>query len=92
METFIWDEHFVTGLTIVDEQHQGLVALINEFGEHLSSDDPVSLEELDRIFIELSNYAQYHFTEEEQFMRQIGIDAAYFNHHHSKHWRFLKAD
>jgi diguanylate cyclase (GGDEF)-like protein/hemerythrin-like metal-binding protein len=90
METFIWDEHFVTGLTIVDEQHQGLVALINEFGEHLSSDDPVSLEELDRIFIELSNYAQYHFTEEEQFMRQIGIDAAYFNHHHSKHWRFLK--
>ncbi len=29
METFVWDEHFTTGLDTVDEQHRRLVDLIN---------------------------------------------------------------
>ena len=30
VDAFVWDQHFVTGLDDVDEQHQGLVALFNE--------------------------------------------------------------
>jgi len=90
VETFTWNEHFVTGLATVDEQHQTLIALINQFGEHLTNYDQVSAEEIDRIFNELTAYAKYHFTEEEQFMKVMEIDPRYFIHHHSEHQRFLK--
>lgn len=39
MTSFILDRHFVTGIADVDEQHHGLVDLINAFGDHISVGD-----------------------------------------------------
>ena len=50
MKTFVWDETFVTGLKQVDEQHKGLVNLINRFGEVLVSSTSVNDTDLISIF------------------------------------------
>ena len=39
MQSFIWDENYLTGLSDVDEQHHGLVDLLNECGDMLARND-----------------------------------------------------
>lgn len=88
MKSFHWDKHFVTGLADVDDQHHHLVDLINKFGDNLSEHE-LHKEDIDILFAELSDYAEYHFQEEEKIMKDVGIDARHFNHHHAVHKRFL---
>lgn len=73
MTSFIWDRHFLTGISEVDEQHHGLVDLINAFGDHVAAGDASSAE-LTKIVGQLREYARYHFREEEALMEAGGID------------------
>ncbi len=88
MVAFRWNSNFVTNLPAVDEQHRHLVDLINTLGDHLSRDE-VNAQELDKVFRELVDYADYHFSEEEALMRRIGIDSRHIEGHTKAHRRFL---
>ncbi len=88
MESFHWDKNFETGLTDVDHQHRHLVDLINQFGEMLTGNELV-FDDIEKVFKELADYAQYHFDEEEELMRQVGIDQRHFDLHIDKHHNFL---
>ena len=90
MESFRWGKHFETGLTEVDRQHHHLVDVINQFGELLKQSEGASFQDIETVFGELSDYAQYHFAEEEALMSQAEIDQRHFNHHHQEHIRFLQ--
>ncbi len=90
MESFHWDEHFVTGLAEVDKQHHHLVDVINQFGELLMQSEGVAFDDIERVFGELAAYAKYHFTEEESLMVQAGIDLRHLEHHRQEHARFLQ--
>jgi len=90
MESFHWDRHFETGLETVDQQHHALVDLINRFGEMLTRLEEVSPAEIETLFNELTAYAQYHFQEEEESMRQFGIDAQYIAAHMKLHRSFME--
>lgn len=90
MESFHWDQHFVTGLDEVDKQHHHLVDLINSFGELLTQPGGVSYEDIEALFKELAAYAQYHFTEEELQMNQEGVDPRHAEHHHREHENFIE--
>ena len=68
MESFVWNECFITGLPKVDEQHQRLVELINGFGEGLMEEPGVLLPQLEAVFAELADYARGHFQDEEALM------------------------
>ena len=35
MEAFVWDDRFVTGIEIVDQQHRHLVDVVNQVGDML---------------------------------------------------------
>lgn len=87
MTSFIWDRHFVTGIKDVDEQHHGLVDLINAFGDHIAEGD-ISRAELSEIVIRLREYARYHFREEEALMEAGGIDPRALEAHRDAHQRF----
>lgn len=89
MESFHWDTHFETGLTEVDKQHHVLVDLINHFGELLSQLEGVSFNDIELVFNELAEYAQYHFKEEEEMMLHAGLDPRYVKHHIQLHVNFL---
>lgn len=90
MESFRWDQCFVTGLSMVDEQHHHLVDVINAFGELLMQPEGTSVAEIERVFAELARYAEYHFSEEERLMERSRIDPRYIAAHHQEHIRFLQ--
>ena len=90
MESFHWDKHFETGLKEVDKQHHILVDLTNHFGDLLAQPEGVSFGDIEKVFNELSAYAQYHFKDEENLMSQVGLDNRYVSHHIQMHVNFLQ--
>ncbi len=86
---FTWDKHFVTGIAEVDEQHHGLVDLINDFSDRVVAGD-ASVEETAGILSRLRQYARYHFREEEQLMVTAGIDERALSTHQQAHRRFCE--
>jgi len=89
MQTFIWDAHFETGIQLVDTQHRQLVAIINELGDALSGQD-ISEERLQALFHQLAKYAQHHFHDEEQMMRDLGLDPRHSEQHFAHHHQFIE--
>lgn len=89
MAAFIWDSHFITGFHEVDEQHHGLVDLINVFGDHVATGD-ISSAELSSVVGRLRSYARYHFREEEGLMAARGIDQRALDAHRQAHQRFCQ--
>ncbi|HEY3432450.1 MAG TPA: hemerythrin domain-containing protein [Rhodocyclaceae bacterium] len=89
MEAFVWDQRFVTGLSLVDEQHQQLVKIVNEVGDLLlsSSNDEVILQ---AVFKKLAEYARNHFVDEETLMQEVGVDARHRDAHQSHHLKFVE--
>ncbi len=88
MESFRWNKNFLTGLKDVDEQHRSLVNIINQYGDILS-ENKVIFNDVEVIFKELTDYAQYHFQDEEAYMRRVGIDQRHLEHHIKIHQEFL---
>lgn len=68
-DIFPWNENFQTGIAVVDEQHHKLVELLNKLASHLAYG--VGAPELNRVFDELADYAQYHFKTEEGVWRKL---------------------
>ncbi|MDP1635983.1 MAG: bacteriohemerythrin, partial [Gallionellaceae bacterium] len=90
MESFVWDEHFVTGLEAVDNQHHHLVDVINQFGELLTQPENIPFDKVETVFGELAAYAQYHFAEEEMLMDEQDVDQRHVDHHKHEHENFFQ--
>lgn len=88
MESFHWGAHFVTGLTEVDKQHHHLVDIINRFGS-LLAENVIHIEDVDGLYNQLVDYAEYHFQEEERLMSEVKVDALHLNRHIDVHNAFL---
>ncbi len=88
MASFHWDNHFITGLNEVDEQHHHLVDIINKFGD-LVTQNKVNADDIEMIFKELVEYTQYHFDEEEALMAKLCIDQRHKNKHIEIHKKFV---
>lgn len=90
MDSFVWDKHFVTGLTDVDAQHHHLVDVINQFGELLTRPEGATFEDIEKVFGELAAYAKYHFADEEALMDKTGLDPRHLAHHRHEHDNFFQ--
>lgn len=90
MDAFSWNTNFDTGLSEVDAQHRVLVDLINRLNESLTHEDTVSTQEMESVFKELVDYTRYHFHDEEEMMKRIGIDARFVDRHIQLHVDFLQ--
>ncbi len=88
MESFHWDSSYITGLDTVDEQHHRLVDLINDLGNQVA-ENTLTMESLSEILAGLTDYARYHFTEEESLMSEHGVDERHIVFHKGIHQRFL---
>ncbi|PKO39273.1 MAG: hypothetical protein CVU33_05590 [Betaproteobacteria bacterium HGW-Betaproteobacteria-6] len=86
MDIFVWNDSFVTGQPIVDTEHQGLVSLINWIIEHQSTSTPP--EEIDKVLVQLVEYAVTHFQHEEELMASTGCDPRFAEIHHNVHADF----
>ncbi|MBK9797706.1 MAG: diguanylate cyclase [Holophagaceae bacterium] len=89
MSTFQWDKNFETGLQDVDEQHLILVNLMNRFSALLEGGSAADVKVLERICEELAEYARYHFSEEQMFMDETGVDRRHSVRHAREHADFI---
>lgn len=86
-ELFPWSPNFETGISLIDQQHQKLVMLLNRLAEqHVKG---VSEQAIEQIMGELADYADYHFkTEDEIWGRYLGGDA-WVSRHAQMHAAFF---
>ena len=89
MDTFVWDQNFVTGLPQVDEQHHRLVNLFNEFSHSLFLSDANRKTLATDTFERVLDYTRYHFHDEETLMRTTGVDPRHVHAHHAMHKQFV---
>ncbi len=89
MKSFHWDQHFITGLPEIDQQHHRLVDIINKFSNLLARNQLV-FSDIKAVFRELFEYAEYHFKEEEGMMCRMGIDQRHLDGHIEAHQIFLQ--
>ncbi|MCK9207256.1 MAG: bacteriohemerythrin [Salinivirgaceae bacterium] len=67
-EFFIWRDNFSVGNQIIDDQHKKLIAIINRL--YQSYMDKKQVDEISSIMKELADYTRYHFTTEENLIRE----------------------
>ena len=72
MSRLEWDESFLTGNPEIDEQHKKWIAIYNDLRDTLlhGSRERLSQITLDTLQAML-DYAQYHFSFEEEYMKSI---------------------
>ncbi|MCP3670552.1 MAG: GGDEF domain-containing protein [Gammaproteobacteria bacterium] len=90
VKPFLWDNHFITGLTAVDNQHKKLVEMINNFGTLIATGDSIPQASFDKLIGELDDYIRYHFQTEEQMMYEAKVDPHHITHHCNDHKQFMK--
>lgn len=89
-DVFAWDATLLTGLDEVDAQHHHLVDLFNALNRALFQGAAIPAEAQQAVFDELLAYARQHFEEEEQLMRDAGLDARHRTVHERLHREFVE--
>lgn len=74
-----WDEKFITGVEMVDNQHRGLIQILNELYKAIGEGRGEAA--LQGIFGELKRYADHHFDTEERLLKKHGVAP----HHKAEH-------
>lgn len=82
----VWSSIYETGHPEIDDQHVNLVNLINKLGWYRIND--TSVEQLTIACRELVEYAQYHFSFEEQLLIPSLLDEEDKTHHINSHEKF----
>ena len=90
MDTFIWNQKFLTEIPDVDAQHKCLVALMNRFGRTLAAGDASDTAELDATYRELVDYAAEHFRTEGELMLKAKCDRRHIEEHLRAHGDFVR--
>ncbi|MGF1613530.1 MAG: bacteriohemerythrin [Gammaproteobacteria bacterium] len=86
MAFIVWDEQHSVRVRELDEEHRGMIALVNELNDAMKMRK--GREELARILSELIGKTQAHFATEEQLM----LDHAFagYPEHKAEHDRLLQ--
>lgn len=88
MESFKWGQQFITGLPEVDDQHQELVSMVNQFGQIIAENNSTP-ENLTDAFQKLAAYSQVHFDTEEKLMARMKVDGRHIKSHIRQHSDFV---
>jgi len=88
IDIFPWDDHFNTGIAMVDQQHIRLVTLLNSLARAVAfkSDDL----QLNGIFNELLDYTVYHFETEEAIWEKYFSKETLLEDHKATHQSFVE--
>ncbi len=84
-----WNESLLTGIDVIDQQHHGLVDMINAAMRKLQGRKSLSASEVRALLGYLKEYAEVHFGTEEALMALCGLSPSYVHDHHDNHDRFL---
>jgi hemerythrin len=67
-ELVIWSNSLSCGVKIIDDQHKGLVDLVNEMFNHVTGNQVQEHDYFNKIVQEMVTYVKVHFATEEKIM------------------------
>lgn len=70
-EVVQWSEKLSVGIKEIDDQHKHFIGIVNKLHESVEKGDVT--DELDKIFVELNDYAAFHFETEEKYFENFII-------------------
>lgn len=88
MNTFVWNDSFKTGETIVDTEHQELFRIINQVAD--LQEGAESSDTIREVLDHLVRYAVNHFAHEEKLMADVACDPRHVQKHRAAHVDFAK--
>ena len=80
----MWNERFEVGIKIIDEQHKGLVDIMNELCNSL--DKGTEKDVIEEVLKELNDFAVSHFGTEEKYFREFNYEKT--KEHVAEHNKF----
>jgi len=86
MELIQWTDKYLTGFKEIDNQHKGLVILINELFTLMQQGK--AKKHMDEIFDHLTDYTKKHFFEEEKMMVKYAFKE--YTQHKEEHKKFIE--
>ncbi len=89
MEAFVWDQNFITGVEMVDSQHQTLIGLFDELANAFLESDSHSSADVQEVFERLVAFSRFHFEEEQTLMRAENVFERHRQLHEGLHHQFL---
>ncbi|MBK6656796.1 MAG: response regulator [Proteobacteria bacterium] len=87
-EIFQWSDKYDTDIAIIDELHRTLVALLNQLIGHIAHQ--AGAPTLERVFVQLKDYALFHFQSEEEIWARYFQRDAWQLEHQQTHARFVE--
>jgi len=86
-ELITWSNRYACGVKLIDEQHKGLVMLVNEMFNHITGDKKQEDDYFKSVIQEAINYIKIHFATEEKIMLSTNFKG--YAEHKSKHDVFI---
>jgi len=84
-----WTSKLACGIKIIDDQHKGLVNLVNEMFDHVTGNSVQEHDYFNRVIQEAVKYVKVHFATEEKIL--IATKFAGFEAHKKEHENFVRA-
>jgi len=89
-EDFVsWSNKFASGIKLIDDQHKGLVDLVNEMFKHVTGNAVQERNYFNIVIQEAVNYVKVHFATEEKMM--IATKFPEYQEHKKEHESFIIA-
>ncbi|MDR0321761.1 MAG: bacteriohemerythrin [Treponema sp.] len=70
-ELITWSNTFSCGIKLIDDQHKGLVELVNNMFNHATGDAKQEHEYFNKVIQQATDYIKVHFATEEKIMRAV---------------------
>jgi len=86
-ELIAWSDRLSCGIKLIDEQHKGLVALVNEMFNHVTGNEIQEDKYFNKVIQEAISYVKIHFATEEKLMLAAKIPG--YARHKNAHSRFI---
>lgn len=87
MKFLEWNEDKMgVGIEEIDEQHKMFLKIINKLSDSINTNSQI--DDVSNIVYELTNYANFHFKEEEKIFEQLNYDD--IDKHKNEHSSFIK--
>jgi hemerythrin len=87
VEHIKWSDTYSTGVTLIDEQHKGLLDLINDLFNHVSGNEAEERAYFQNVIQQAVQYVKFHFATEEKYMTSIGFPG--YADHKKTHDQFV---
>jgi len=82
-----WTDKLSCGVKLIDDQHKGLVSLVNEMFNHINGNEVQERDYFNRVIQEAVKYVKVHFATEEKIM--VATKFSGYTEHKKEHDSFV---